>query len=40
MGFNYTSGITFTVEKVSRMSIVNVNFVRVIEKFILDLLVF
>ena len=43
MGSNYTSVITFTVEKVSRMSIfvlyTNVNFVRDIEKFMLDLLV-
>ena len=37
MGSNYTFVITFPVKKVSRMSIFA--FVRVIEKFILDLLV-
>ena len=43
MGSNYTSGITSTAEKISRMSIFvlySQRQFRVIEKFILDLLVF
>ena len=42
MGSKYVSGITFTVRKVTECQylsdIVNVTFVRVIEKFVIDLL--
>ena len=40
MGSKHVSGIAFTVEKVYIMSIfINVNFVRVIRKFAIDILV-